>query len=292
MAELEQKMAMSRSIMKKLYHKNVELEKELAIVKANHGGVDLTQPPTMHGPLRPATAAAGLGLTDTTPSFQALQERDLTIRQLQQALEASRRRCSLLEMQLANGVPGGGPGAALGGTGGRGGGLAGLGAQGVNPDSLRDMLAQSALHHQKYKQIREDYNRLLKKRASALQTGSRYSAATAVAARTLVEDLRKRLDEEVQEREAEAALYSAKLYESEKAMSDWYVEKRLLEDHITRLTAELAERDKIDGEIEGCVTAMLERLRTLEAENEELRGRLSATSCPNRAVNPSRQDPI
>lgn len=32
-AELEQKMTMSRSIMKKLYHKNVELEKELAVAR-------------------------------------------------------------------------------------------------------------------------------------------------------------------------------------------------------------------------------------------------------------------
>ncbi|GIL47648.1 hypothetical protein Vafri_4415 [Volvox africanus] len=181
-------------------------------------------------------------------------------------------------MQLGNGAVGG-AGASVAGASaaGRGGGLGcGMGAPGVSPDSLRDMLAQSALHHQKYKQIREDYNRLLNKRASTLQAGSRSGSAAAVAARAIVEDLQKRLAEEVQEREAEAALYSAKLYQSEKAMSDWYVEKRLLEDHITRLSAELAERDKIDGEIEGCVTSMLERLRAVEAENEELRGRLAA----------------
>ncbi|GLI58988.1 hypothetical protein VaNZ11_000809 [Volvox africanus] len=283
-AELEQKMAMSRSIMKKLYHKNVELEKELAIIKANRGVVNLSPPPTAHGNLAlgslPAdTAAARPGLkTDSTPASQALQERDLTIRQLQQALEASRRRCALLEMQLGNGAVGGAGASGAGGSAaGRGGGLGGgMGAPGVSPDSLRDMLAQSALHHQKYKQIREDYNRLLNKRANTLQAGSRSDSAAAVAARAIVEDLQKRLAEEVQEREAEAALYSAKLYQSEKAMSDWYVEKRLLEDHITRLSAELAERDKIDGEIEGCVTSMLERLRTVEAENEELRGRLAA----------------
>ncbi|GIL70113.1 hypothetical protein Vretimale_3381 [Volvox reticuliferus] len=285
-AELEQKMSMSRSIMKKLYHKNVELEKELAIIKANRGVVDLSPPPTAHGNLAlgsfPAdTAASRPGQIDSTPASQALQERDLTIRQLQQALEASRRRCALLEMQLANGAGGGaGTSVASGSAAGKGGG-GGMGATGVSPDSLRDMLAQSALHHQKYKQIREDYNRLLNKRASALQAGSRSGSAAAVAARAIVEDLQKRLAEEVQEREAEAALYSAKLYQSEKAMSDWYVEKRLLEDHITRLSAELAERDKIDGEIEGCVTSMLERLRAVEAENEELRGRFTAgTAAP------------
>ncbi|GIL97836.1 hypothetical protein Vretimale_3381 [Volvox reticuliferus] len=131
-------------------------------------------------------------------------------------------------MQLANGAGGGaGTSVASGSAAGKGGG-GGMGATGVSPDSLRDMLAQSALHHQKYKQIREDYNRLLNKRASALQAGSRSGSAAAVAARAIVEDLQKRLAEEVQEREAEAALYSAKLYQSEKAMSDWCVEGSLL----------------------------------------------------------------
>lgn len=75
---------------------------------------------------------------------------------MQQALEAARRRCSLLELQLAGGPAGGGAGAGRGGAGPAGG-------NGVSADSLRDLLAQSALHQQKYKQIREDYNRLLNK---------------------------------------------------------------------------------------------------------------------------------
>lgn len=54
-----------------------------------------------------------------------------------------------------------------------------------------------------------------------------------------------------------------------------YVEKRLLEAHITRLNGELAERDKVDGDIEGCVTSMMERLREVEAENEQLRSQLA-----------------
>lgn len=54
-----------------------------------------------------------------------------------------------------------------------------------------------------------------------------------------------------------------------------YVEKRLLEDHIAKLSAELAERDKIDGEIESCVCTVFERLRLAEAENEGLRARLA-----------------
>ncbi len=54
-----------------------------------------------------------------------------------------------------------------------------------------------------------------------------------------------------------------------------YVEKRLLEDHIAKLSSELAERDKIDGEIESCVCTVFERLRLAEAENEGLRTRLA-----------------
>ena len=42
-------------------------------------------------------------------------------------------------------------------------------------------------------------------------------------ARSLVDEMQQRLSKEIQEREAEAALYSARLYESEKQMSDWWV---------------------------------------------------------------------
>ncbi|KXZ56008.1 hypothetical protein GPECTOR_2g1560 [Gonium pectorale] len=275
---------MSRSIMKKLYHKNVELEKELAIYKANQPGASLAPPATAGGSRaetasRPGTSAPSSGLEsgrDASPAAQALQERDLTIRQLQQALEAARRRCALLELQLTGGGGGGtaGAGSSAPGRGGgtpMSGGSAGGGA--VSVERLRDVVVQSAHHHQKYKQIREDYNRLLTKRAVALQGSSRAASAGAA---ELLEEMRKRLAAEMQEREAEAALYSARLYESEKAMSDWYVEKRLLEEHIARLSAEVGERDRIDGEIERCVSSMLERLHALEAENDALRARLAA----------------
>ncbi|KAG2501488.1 hypothetical protein HYH03_001265 [Edaphochlamys debaryana] len=294
LTELEQKLSMSRSIMKKLYHKNVELEKELSILRANRQGVDLAPPPTAGSVSgsRPGTSTPGPG--DGGLSSQALQERDLTIRQLQQALDAARRRCSLLEMQLAQG-PGaaGAGGAGAGGGGGGGGGKAGLvGVRGkgsagpkagVSAESVRELLAQSALHHLKYKQIREDYIKSLYKRAASVQVNGRSAAAvssTAAAAVGLVDDLQKRLVAEVAEREAEAALYSARLLESEKAMSDWYVEKRLLEEHIARLSSEVAERDKLDGEIEGCVSELLERMRQLEEQNEELRARLGGSSAP------------
>ena len=75
---------------------------------------------------------------------RALQERDATIEQLQAALDTSRRHCALLEAQISS-------------TAGR----AAAGAS--SKDSIREVMAQSQLHATKYKQIRDDYNRLLTK---------------------------------------------------------------------------------------------------------------------------------
>lgn len=46
------------------------------------------------------------------------------------------------------------------------------------------------------------------------------------AAKVVVDEMNVRLRKEMEEREAEAALYSAKLYESERQMSDWWAEAR------------------------------------------------------------------
>ncbi len=49
------------------------------------------------------------------------------------------------------------------------------------------------------------------------------SKAASSLARGMLDDMKQRLHQELTEREAEAALYSAKLYETEKQMSDWWV---------------------------------------------------------------------
>ncbi|GFH15714.1 uncharacterized protein HaLaN_11994, partial [Haematococcus lacustris] len=138
--------------------------------------------------------------------------------------------------------------------------------------TLHEVLAQSHLHCQKYKQIRDDYHRLLFKRASSIQS----SKAVPSAAKAVVDNIQTRLHQEVAEREAEAALYSARLYESERQLSDWYVEKRMLEQHIARLREEVAQRDRLDQEIESCVCGLFERMHQLELANEQLRSQLAA----------------
>lgn len=76
------------------------------------------------------------------------QERELTILQLQHALDASRRQCSLLQSLNA----GSSCSRAQDGSG-----------NGPSHDSVREALEQSALHFGKYKQIRDDYHWLLSK---------------------------------------------------------------------------------------------------------------------------------
>ncbi len=55
-----------------------------------------------------------------------------------------------------------------------------------------------------------------------------------------------------------------------------YVEKRMLEEHISKLNDEIAQRDRLDSEIEACVCGMFERLRTAEERAERLAAKLQA----------------
>lgn len=44
----------------------------------------------------------------------------------------------------------------------------------------------------------------------------------------------------------------------------------MLEDHIARLNSEIAERDRLDQQIQSCVCGLFERVAALEAENAAL----------------------
>eukprot|EP00955_Chlamydomonas_euryale_P098270 365130-Chlamydomonas_euryale.AAC.21 len=82
----------------------------------------LPMPTTRPGGPAVAVGALEVGTSSpSTPVARLIQERDMTITQLQAALDASRRRCALLEAQ------GGGVGGPSGGDGSRGGGSGGVG---------------------------------------------------------------------------------------------------------------------------------------------------------------------
>ena len=64
-------------------------------------------------------------------------------------------------------------------------------------------------------------------------------------AKVVVSELQTRLMKEVEEREAEAAIYNARLYENEKRQGDWYVEKKLLEKRIREMDAEVTTTSSV-----------------------------------------------
>ena len=76
--------------------------------------------------------------------MHVLQEKQQMIGELKSALDAARRRCALLEMQLSNQHH-----AAA--------------TKQSRTDRVKDAAELSSLHFQKYRQIRQDYHRLLNK---------------------------------------------------------------------------------------------------------------------------------
>ena len=137
--------------MRKLYHKTVHLEKEVQLLKANSKPINELgegQPDSSSESLRPTTAMSGQSTVSTSPSplfvvpsglgpvAQAIQERDQTISQLQLALDASRRRCALLESQS----PSSSSPSAISGQGSR------QQQQAQQQQALADLMAQSSLH--------------------------------------------------------------------------------------------------------------------------------------------------
>lgn len=286
LALLQGRVEMSRSIMRKLYKKNVELEKEnqlakaaalreqekaaaamaaLAAAAAQKG--DKKSGDTSEETARAALtalegsgvdgrgalglAAMGIGApSDGGSSIYStmVRERDKTIEELRATVAELRRDQRAREGHEASS------------------------AAALSAADLQEVVSQSAQHFTKYKQIRADYRRLLTRRVEAV----RRTGGANTEAKKVVEELHHRLNREIQEREAEAAIYSARLYETEQQQSDWYVEKRLLEGKVEKLDAEVAERDRLDAQIEACVAHLFERMRLLEKTNVTLTEKLGS----------------
>eukprot|EP00191_Tetraselmis_sp_GSL018_P013108 CAMPEP_0177589850 /NCGR_PEP_ID=MMETSP0419_2-20121207/7052_1 /TAXON_ID=582737 /ORGANISM="Tetraselmis sp., Strain GSL018" /LENGTH=434 /DNA_ID=CAMNT_0019080289 /DNA_START=211 /DNA_END=1515 /DNA_ORIENTATION=- len=262
-SRLRQKLAMANSVMRKLYSANVSLEKEVQVISAS--GMDVMEIPTDDPRCSPEEADAGSDgaaspsrqpATSGRPLSAVLEERDRTIGELKMALAASRRRAAALERSLACGQSG--RAAQKGGA--------------RQAAELRDLLSRSALHFKQYQQIRHKYNSLLSRRTEALRAAPGASRE----AKAVVRALQKRLTEEVEEREAEAAMYNAQLYHSERHQGDWYVERRLLERRVEEMDKELSERDRVDAEIEACVCSLFDRISSLEGDNRAMREKLAA----------------
>lgn len=71
------------------------------------------------------------------------------------------------------------------------------------------------------------------------------------------------------------ARWNAALAERERAESDEYAERRLLEQKVAQLSHQIQERDKVDAGIETCVASLFDRLDALKSTNARLMATLS-----------------
>ena len=77
----------------------------------------------------------------------------------------------------------------------------------------------------------------------------------------LMNELNFRLSQEQKQRDLEAAVYNAQIYEYEKKEVDWFVEKRYLEEKIASLEGEAQKRNALDDQIESCIQMLCTKMK-------------------------------
>jgi len=112
--------------------------------------------------------------------------------------------------------------------------------------------------------LRRDFHQLLSKRVTAADRGGVREMNKE--AHDLIKDLRKCLDHEIKDKALEAEMNNQKLYYTEKVATDWYVERRLLETQLNKLTNQMRERDALDNRIESVICSLANRVKELEEE--------------------------
>jgi len=232
---LNEKVELSQTIMRKLYKKNVELDKEVQVLKTE---VEMLTKNKKYSDLPGGGGAEGVGGGNSTV-LTVLKQRDKTIEDLNRKLQEAEDMIRILQ-------------SSAGGVSSR------------KSSELQSDLKKYQFHFKNYKQLRNDYKRLLDQRSGIVSRKINKDA------KRMVGELKSRLDKEMEERELEAALLTTQLYEQDKRESDLYVEKRLLEQKVGALQQEIYDRDKIDTQIENCVCSLFEKVNSLESANKEL----------------------
>ena len=230
---LNEKVELSQTIMRKLYKKNVELDKEVQVLKTE---VEMLTKNKKYSDL--PGGAEGVGGGNSTV-LTVLKQREKTIEDLNRKLQEAEDMIRVLQ-------------SSAGGVSSR------------KSSELQSDLKKYQFHFKNYKQLRNDYKRLLDQRSGIVSRKINKDA------KRMVGELKSRLDKEMEERELEAALLTTQLYEQDKRESDLYVEKRLLEQKVGALQQEIYDRDKIDTQIENCVCSLFEKVNSLESANKEL----------------------
>ena len=234
---------MARNVMRKLYKRNVELEKSVHLLEVR---VKELEDSSGGGTGGGGGGGGGGAVPADSPAFHALRERDAEVQALRAEVGAERKRAEAAEAALAE-----------------------RGSAGTEvSNGLKRAVAESRAHFTQYRRIRADYRRLVEQRVQA----TRRSRVAATGATGVVNELRARLVKEMDERDQDAALLQSRLYERDKKEADWYVERRLLESRIEELTKSIEERDALDNQLETCACALFDRVKVLEKEVQDLRG--------------------
>jgi len=139
--------------------------------------------------------------------------------------------------------------------------------------------ARNAEYRDRYLRMRGEYRQLLRSRTDSIKKSGRLSQEAE--RNVLLGQLDVALREEADLHRKESQRLNEELYLQEKKTCDSYVEKRLLQDRLETLEAEIEQRDNLEGEIDSKMVALFNRLKQLEdanlqleATNEELKGRL------------------
>jgi len=207
---------------------------------------DVNQSTKAREPSEPIVCSCGAASDGGKEKNQAdlllLAEKEKTIEELFKANRVLQSRCMELE-------------AALGEL---------QASMNASISASRGAMEESKIYLEKYRGLRRDFQELLSKRVHAADR--RGVREVNMEAHDLIKDLRKCLDHEIKDKALEAEINNQKLYYTEQVATDWYVERRLLETQLNKLTNKMRERDALDNRIESVICSLANRVKELEEE--------------------------
>ncbi|OQR87845.1 hypothetical protein ACHHYP_07996 [Achlya hypogyna] len=236
------KLQIAEAVIRKLYKKNLELEKALAAAKSEAVAHCATEP-LVHPPT-PATVE-GIAAQKEVFLRSLAAEQDRTIRGLQLQLQQLRTRPVVAaDAASSSAIP-------------------------RLQQRLQEALDDASRQRANYARLQREHDQLLGRRARTLAGNGDIDRQ----ARETLQLLEARLAAVEREREQEALLLNLQLFETEKRNCDSYVAQKLLEDEMASVVQGVEERDAIDDQIDKCMLGLFERLHHVERENVQLRGR-------------------
>lgn len=129
---------------------------------------------------------------------------------------------------------------------------------------LQDALSESQRQRSNYIKMKKDFQHLLGLKTKTLVENPMQLNASA---RELLQLMERKLAQIESEHSQNLSLYNCKLYTVEQQTCESYVQQKLMEQEVQRITQDVQQRDDVDVQIEQCMVGVFERLRQVEMEN-------------------------